>query len=83
MEYVTIKECPALEPYSFGNQCPVIHLKTSDVTCTLGANSEKEFKDIINIMPKSTKAFILYNLEAYLVLKYFSDAYLVTKIIDI
>ena len=34
-------------------------------------------------MPKNTKAFILYNLEAYLVLKYFSDAYLVTKIIDI
>lgn len=83
MKYITEKECPALKPYSFDTQHPVCHLKTSDISCSLGANSEKEFKDIINIMPCDTRAIVLYNLEVYLVFKYVENAYLVTKVIDI
>lgn len=83
MKYITEQECPALKPYSFGDQYPVYHLKTSDISCSLGANSEKQFKDIINIMPNDTRAVVLYNLEVYLVFKYVENAYLVTKVIDI
>ena len=83
MKYVTEKECPALKPYSFSEQYPVCHLKTSDISCSLSANSEKQLKDIINIMPNDTRAVVLYNLEVYLVFKYVENAYLVTKVIDI
>lgn len=83
MKYVTEKECPALKPYSFGEQYPLVHLKTSDIGCSLGANSEKQLKDIINIMPNDTRAVVLYNLEVYLVFKYIKDTYLIAKVIDI
>lgn len=83
MTYVTIKECPALKPYSFGEQYPLVNLKTSQISCSLGANSEKQFKDIISLMPNDTRAVVLYHLEAYLVFKYVENSYLVAKIIDI
>lgn len=83
MEFITAKECPLLEPYSFSNHHPSIHLKTSEITCAFGANSEKEFKAIISIMPDNTRTVVLYNLEGYLVFKYNETAYLVCKIIDI
>lgn len=83
MDYVKLENCPALKPYSFSNNHPVIHLKTSDLTAQFCANNENEFMDIKNKMPDKTKAVIIWNCLFYIIYKFTNDAYLVTKVIDL